>query len=181
MRRAVGEDRGIHVRHLGTVFASALLGGALHIGAATAAESPAASKAALADGKSIYIASTRKDGTLGRPAAVWYVYDQGSIYVASRRTAWRVRRIKAGRPRVKMWVSKDRVDFGRTREPDGPSFMATGALVTDLGIVAAILDRFPQRYPATGTAELSWEDIEDVKRAGLKDGSHVLIKYTPAD
>ena len=153
------------------------------LGAAAKAptEFPAAIKEALVEGKSVYVASTRKDGTLGRAAPVWYMYHQGAVYVASKLTAWRVRRIKAGRPRVKMWVSKERTDFGRTREPDGPSFMASGTIVTDPKFVTAMLDRFGKKYPDTGRAEPSWEDVDAVFRAGMKDGSQVLIKYTAAE
>ncbi|MFN8626860.1 MAG: hypothetical protein U0587_12900 [Candidatus Binatia bacterium] len=122
-------------------------------------------KADLASSKYVYIATTRKDGSLGKTAEIWFLYHNGAVYVASPPTAWRVRRIKAGRPQAKIAVGK----------PDGPSFMATGAVVTEPEIYPILFETYAKKYPD------GWPGFEQKFRSGFKDGSRVLIKYTPKD
>ena len=110
-----------------------------------------------------YIASTRKDGTLSKPAEIWYLWHKGALYVATPKTTWRVRRIEAGRPQAKIWVGK----------PDGPSFVATGALVNSPEINAVMFETFAKKYAD------HWKSYEERFRTGLKDGSRVLVRYTP--
>ena len=113
----------------------------------------------------MYIASTRKDGKLGKPAEIWFLYHNGAVYVASPPTAWRVRRIKAGRTQAKIAGGK----------PDGPSFTATGAVVNEPDVQPIMFEAYAKKYPD------GWKSFEDKVRNGLKDGSRVLIKYTPKD
>ena len=113
----------------------------------------------------VYIATTRKNGSLGKAAEIWFLYHNGAVYVASPPTAWRVRRIKAGRPQAKIAVGK----------PDGPFFMATGAVVTEPEMYPILLETYAKKYPD------GWPRFEEKFRSGFKDGSRVLIKYTPTD
>jgi hypothetical protein len=122
-------------------------------------------RTALASSKYVYIASTRKSGGLSKPAEIWFLYHNGAVYVGTPPTSWRARRIKAGRPQAKIWVGK----------PDGPSFTATGAIVKDAEAQQAMLDGYAKKYPD------GWSKFEDKFRAGFKDGTRVLIKYTPKD
>ncbi len=131
---------------------------------AAAAELPQSTKEALANSKYVYIATTRKDGHLGKPAEIWFLYHNGAVYVASPPTAWRVRRIKAGRTQAKISVGK----------PDGPSFMATGAIVNEPDVLPVMFESYAKKYPD------GWPKFEEKFRTGLKDGGRVLIKYTPA-
>jgi hypothetical protein len=118
---------------------------------------------ALDSSQYVYIASTRKDGTLSKPAEIWFLWHRGAVYVATPKTAWRVRRIEAGRPQAKIWVGK----------PDGPSFVATGALVKSPEINAVMFETFAKKYAD------HWKSYEERFRTGLKDGSRVLVRYTP--
>ncbi len=129
------------------------------------AEVSPALKTELANSKYVYIATTRKNGSLSKPAEIWFMYQNGAVYVASPPTAWRVRRIKRGRTQAKIAVGK----------PDGPSFMATGALVNEPDIYPTLFETYAKKYPD------GWSKFEDNFRKGLKDGSRVLIKYTPKD
>jgi hypothetical protein len=131
--------------------------------AAAAAGLSAAIKADLASSKYIYVATTRKSGALGKPAEIWFLYHNGAVYVASPPTTWRVRRIKAGRTQARIAVGK----------PDGPSFMATGALVNEPEVYPVLFATYAKKYGG------DWTKYEDRFRTGLKDGSRVLIKYTP--
>jgi hypothetical protein len=124
--------------------------------------SPALQKA-LAHSTYVYIASTRKSGKLGKPAEIWFMYHDGAVYVASPPTTWRVRRIKAGRTTAKIAVGK----------PEGPSFMATGAIVDKPDLYPVLFATYAKKY---GEA---WTRFEPRFRSGLKDGSRLLIKYTP--
>ena len=122
-------------------------------------------KDALTNSTYVYIASTRKAGTLGKPAEIWFLYHDDAVYVASPTTTHRVRRIKAGRPQAKIAVGK----------PDGPSFSATGAVVNDAKVQQLMLDAFAKKYPD------GWPLHAEKFRSGFKDGSRALIKYTPKD
>ena len=69
-----------------------------------------------------------------KPAEIWFLWHDGAVYVGTRPTSWRVKRIKAGRPEAKIAVGK----------VDGPSFMATGSLVNDPKIEALMLEDLRQ-------------------------------------
>lgn len=117
----------------------------------------------LATAKYVYISSQRKDGAWSKPAEIWYLWHDGAVYVGTRPTSWRVRRIKAGRPQAKIAVGK----------VDGPSFTATGSLVDDPAIQELMLKTFAEKYPE------GWVQHADAFRAGFKDRSRVIVKYVP--
>src|SRR5438094_367919 len=104
---------------------------------AAAALSPELERS-LKESKYVYVQSERKSGALGKPAEIWFFYDAGTVYVASPPTAWRVRRIKAGRRKARIAVGK----------PDGPSFAANGRTLHD----PALVDRRPLPPPSAGHA-----------------------------
>jgi len=117
----------------------------------------------LADSDYVYISSTRKDGTLGKPAEIWFLYHDGAVYVGTSPSSWRVRRIRWGRPQAKIWVGKQ----------DGPSFQARGAVVDDDAVEALMLETYAKKYPK------GWQRYEESFRSGFKDGKRVVVKYTP--
>jgi hypothetical protein len=130
--------------------------------AALADLSPALQKA-LSDSKFVYISSTRKDGSLSKPAEIWFLFHDGAVYVGTRPSSWRVKRIKAGRPGAKIAVGS----------VDGPSFQATGSLVNDPSAQELMLKTYAQKYPE------GWQTHAQAFRDGFKDGSRVLVKYAP--
>lgn len=111
----------------------------------------------------VYISSTRRDGTLGEPAEIWFMVHDGAIYVGTRPTSWRVRRIQWKRPQAKIWVGRR----------DGPSFMAVGEVVKDPAAEKLMLEKFARKYPE------GWAKHAESFREGFKDGSRVLVRYTP--
>lgn len=131
--------------------------------ASGAGEVPAAAREQLTTAKYVYISSTRKDGSLSKPAEIWFMSDNGAVYVGTLPTSWRARRIKAGRPQAKISVGK----------PDGPSFTATGAVVKDPALETRMLETYAKKYPD------GWPKYEQKFRSGFADGSRILIKYTP--
>lgn len=129
---------------------------------ALAAWSPEIEKA-LDAATYVYVQSERKDGAFGAPAEIWFYVEKGSLYVGTRPTSWRVRRIKAGR-------TKARIAIGKT---DGPSFEATGALVNDAGVQERMMAAYAKKYPD------GWKKHEQPFRDGFKSGERVLVRYTP--
>ena len=118
---------------------------------------------ALRESPYVYIQSERKTGTLGKPAEIWFMYDGGAVLVGTPQTAWRVKRIKAGRKRARIAVGK----------PDGPSFDATGELVRDAAVEQRLLAEFGRKYPE------GWARFADRFRDGFKSGERVIVRYTP--
>lgn len=131
-------------------------------GAAIAALTPALEQA-LRDSTYVYVQSERKSGELGRPAEIWFSWDAGAVWVGTRATSWRVRRIKAGRTRARIAVGKT----------DGPSFEATGALVKDAAVERRLMEEFARKYPE------GWVRHAEGFRKGFETGERVLVRYTP--
>jgi hypothetical protein len=125
----------------------------------------------------VYISSTRKDGSLGKPSEIWFLYEQGAVYVGTRPASWRVKRIKAGRPQAKIWVGKPKgpTMFGASEAAlkNLSSFEAIGSVVNDPTIHEAMLQAYAKKYPQ------GWPKHEEGFRTGFKDGSRLLVKYVP--
>jgi hypothetical protein len=117
----------------------------------------------LAQSRFVYIASTRKDGNLSQPAEIWFMWADGSVWVASSPNSWRAKRIRWGRPMAKIWIQK----------PDGPSFRARGETVADPARYDELCDAFSVKYSER------WPRWEKSFRDGLRSGERVLIRYTP--
>jgi hypothetical protein len=119
---------------------------------------------ALKDSKYVYVQSERKTGELGKPAEIWYLYDDGSVWVGTPPTSWRVKRIKAGRKKARIAVGK----------ADGPAFDATGEVVKDAAVEKKMMDEYAKKYPE------GWSRYSDKFRDGFKTGERVLVRYRPA-
>jgi hypothetical protein len=128
-----------------------------------AAALDAAVEHALASSPYVYVATERKDGTYGAPAEIWFMWEDGAVWVASPPTSWRAKRIRAGRR--KAWIAVGR--------KDGPRFVAEGAFVRDPAVYEKLFATFARKYPD------GWPKYETRFREGLKDGSRVLMRYRP--
>lgn len=142
--------------------ATALVVVAALVSAAIAGITPELRKG-LEESTYVYIASKRKDGSLSKPAEIWFLWHEDALYVGTPPTSWRVKRIEAGRADAKIWVGK----------PDGPAFEATGEIVKDAAIETVMMETFAKKYGS------HWESYEERFRTGLADGSRVVVKYTP--
>lgn len=109
----------------------------------------------------VYVATERKDGTFGTPAEIWFMWDQGSVWMASPATSWRAKRIRAGRTKARIAVGSK----------DGPTLTATGSFVRDPAAYERLYATFAKKYPD------GWPKYEARFREGLKDGSRVLMRY----
>jgi len=124
----------------------------------------------------VYISSTRKDGSLSRPAEIWFFYDKGAIYIGTPRKSWRVKRIGAGRPQAKIWVGDPSgARKGGVSEKDLaglPSFMAKGEVVNDPATWKLLRETFAKKYASDG-----WDRHGPMFQ--FEDGNRVVVKYTP--
>jgi len=136
---------------------------AIGVVSAHATDLPASVREQLESAKYVYIATQRKDGSYGKPAEIWFLYHDGAVWVGSPPTTWRVKRINHHRPNAKIAVGK----------PDGPSFEAMGSIVKDPKVADAMFATYAKKYPDR------WPGYEQKFRDGMKDGSRVLVKYTP--
>jgi hypothetical protein len=123
----------------------------------------AANRKALEDARFVYIQSTRKDGSLSKPAEIWFAFFDDAVWVASAPTSWRVKRIKWKRPQARIAIGTQ----------DGPSIRARGALVQDEKLYDRLCSTFAVKYPDR------WPRWEGSFRDGLRSGERVLIRYTP--
>jgi hypothetical protein len=130
--------------------------------AAWAKLTPDLSKA-LGEARYVYIQSERKSGEFSKAAEIWFFVDGGIVYVGTRPTSWRVKRIKAGRPLARIAIGS----------PQGPSFEATGKLVKDAALEAKLMAAFAKKYPE------GWATHADNFRDGFRSGDRVLVAYTP--
>jgi len=117
----------------------------------------------LADAQFVYIQSTRKDGTLSKPAEIWFAVMDGALWVGSSPDSWRAKRIRWKRPQARIAIGS----------VSGPAFTATGAFVHDATLEKRFCDQLAVKYPA------KWPSWEKSFREGLASGTRVLIRYTP--
>lgn len=124
--------------------------------------SPAMQKQ-LGETKYVYIQSQRKDGSFGQPAEIWFFLHEGAVYVGSKKTSWRARRILKGHTAAKVHAFM----------PSGPSFDAVGQIIESQETWKLLFDAFAKKYPE------GWPTYEKDFRQGAADGTRVLIRYSP--
>ena len=129
---------------------------------AAAAVSPDVDRA-LRDSKYVYVQSQRKSGQFGKPAEIWFHWDGKVLWVGTPPTTYRVRRIKAGRPKAHIAVGKS----------GGPAFDATGEVVKDTTVEKSLMEDYAHKYPE------GWARFADKFRDGFRTGERVLVRYTP--
>jgi len=140
-----------------------------------AATLPDATLKSLAGSQTIYITPLKKGGVESKcHAEVWFAYDGGNIFVVTSSKAWRARAISLGLTQARMWVGEFGV-WQRATEAyrKAPELTATGALVTDAPTQSQVLDKFGGKYKA------EWSSWGPKFRNGLKDGSRVMLRYSP--
>ncbi|MBI3756779.1 MAG: hypothetical protein HY267_02270 [Deltaproteobacteria bacterium] len=117
----------------------------------------------LESSKYIYVQSSRKNGEMSKAAEIWFMLHNGAVWVCSPPTTHRVKRIKAGKTKAKIFVGKS----------DGPSFTAKGSLVKDPAVNNVLFETFAKKYGN------DWTSLEKEFRKGLADGSRTLVRYDP--
>ncbi len=139
------------------------------------ARSADAASAALDESDLVYLTPLRADGSESRcHAEVWFVRHAGALWVVTAADAWRARAVRAGLDRARLWVG----EFGVWTRADeayraAPQLEARASLVADPQVQASVLDSFGSKY------RLEWIVWGPRFRAGLADGSRVLLRYQP--
>jgi hypothetical protein len=145
------------MRRAVAAFALLCVGAAAHAGLTPDLEK------ALRDATYIYVQSERKTGEWSKPAEIWFHVEDGKVYVGTRPTSWRVKRIGWKR-------SKARIAVGKA---DGPSFVAKAEVVKDAEVERRMMEDYAKKYPD------GWKTHEQAFRDGFKSGERVLVRYTP--
>lgn len=162
--------RRVLLKFSGAVFAAGAV--TRHVTAATVAD---AARTALDQSDVVYITPLKQDSSESTcHAEVWFVLDGGDLLVVTGANAWRATAVTRGLTRARMWVG----EFGAWKDAKeayraAPELLATAAFVNDAQIHARALERFGAKYP------LGWLYYEGKFRDGLKDGSRVMLRYTP--
>ncbi len=125
----------------------------------------AALKSDLANNKSVYVTPAAKGPKLKGPSEIWFVYQNGALYVPSPIGGPRARSIQSGWTEASITVG----------QPDGPSFAASGTILQPADVSPSVFTDFQKKYPDR------WAQIGGLFRAGLSSGRLVFIKYTPKD
>ncbi len=131
---------------------------------------------ALHDSDLIYLTPIRTDGSESRcQAEVWFVPDEGNLLVVTDSNTWRARAPRLGLDRARVWVG----DLGLWGDTDGkyrslPQLETVVSHERDAFVQARVLDSFGEKYP------VQWVVWGPRWRAGLADGSRVMLRYQPA-
>jgi hypothetical protein len=160
-------------RNLVTVCGSALALGALPI--KLIAAQAASLKQAIDSSDLVYLTAIRSDGSESScQAEVWFVPKGPDLYIVSATSSWRVRAVKKGLNKARIWVG----DLGQWRGTEGkyktlPKLDALATEVTDAAEQAQILDQFGSKYA------VSWVFYGSRFRDGLADGTRTMVRYRP--
>lgn len=120
----------------------------------------------------IYVTPISSDGRESRcQAEVWFVAENGGLYVVTATETWRARAVQAGLDRARIWVGNVGVWSSDARYKTLPMVSARAALVTDPGRHGEVLARFGQKYSR------EWGTWGPRFRDGLAEGSRVMIEY----
>jgi hypothetical protein len=144
---------------------------------APAAPDPALATA-FATSPYIYVCPLLKDGAESTcHGEVWFGWIDGSAVVITASKSWKARSLERGLTRNRLWVG----DHGRWKQLRGrndafrgaPSCVALAERVSDRSTIDELLAIYDEKYPAEIA---NWRGP---MRAGVKDGSRLMIRYVP--
>ena len=147
---------------------------------AVRAAAPVSAKlgAKLRDSTYVYVSPLRRGGDESNcHAEVWYGWIDGSVVLITSKESWKARSLQNGLDRARIWVG----DYGRWKQflgrnedfREGPSFDAQASVARDEKLLGRLLETYETKYPE----EIA--DWRDKMRSGFRDGTRVLIRYTP--
>jgi len=126
----------------------------------------------------VYISPLRKDGQESTcHGEVWYDWIDGSVVMITSKKTWKARSLEKGLDRARIWVG----DYGRWKAffghnddfQQGLSFHARASTTLDEKLFERMLTTYETKYPE----EIA--DWRDKMRSGFRDGTRILIRYTP--
>jgi hypothetical protein len=131
---------------------------------------------ALGSSRLVYVSPLRRDGSESRcHGEVWFVADGSDAVIVTAADRWKAVALGRGLDRARLWFG----DFGVwTRSGDkfrsAPGFEARASRVVDPALRERALGAFGRKYAD------EWDKWGPRFRAGLADGSRVMIRYAPA-
>ncbi len=130
---------------------------------------------AVRDSDLIYLTPIQSDGSESRcQAEVWFVGDGGDLYVVTDSKTWRASAPRLGLDRARVWVG----DLGVWGDTNGryrtlPQLETVVSYERAADVQERVLDSFGDKYP------VQWIAWGPRWRAGLADGSRVMLRYRP--
>jgi hypothetical protein len=127
----------------------------------------------------VYISPLRSDGSESKcHAELWYAWLDDAVVVTVATEGWKAQSVKRGLDRARLWVG----DYGRWKGffsnnekfRAGASFLARGEIVKNDAAIERLLAIYEKKYPD----EIA--DWRDDMRAGSRDGTRVVLRYTAA-
>ena len=126
----------------------------------------------------VYVSPLLGDGSESScHGELWYGWLDGAVVVIVSSDSWKARAVARGLDRARIWVG----DFGRVKGllwsneafREGPHFETRAAAVQDAALLERLLSGYERKYP---------EEIDrwrERMREGYRDGSRILLRYTP--
>jgi hypothetical protein len=130
---------------------------------------------ALAKGHLVYVSPLRADGRESRcHGEVWYFWDRDAVVIATATTGWKVRALKGGKDKARIWVG----DYGpysgaAEKLRAAPTFLASAAVDAERATFDRLLASYGARYPD------EWGKWKPRFESSYKDGSRTVVRYTP--
>ena len=138
-------------------------------------ELPGAASQALAKTPIVYLSPIQSSGEESTcHAEIWFAHAGTDVYVVTPATAWRTRAIEKGLDRARIWVGDHGVWRRNSKFKSAPSYLSKASIVPkgDSAIERG-LAIMGEKYAS------DWAKWGPRFRAGLKDGSRVMLRYQP--
>ncbi len=148
------------------IVALALGGIALMPTASRAGTLSPATEELLQSSSYIYVATQRKDGTLGSFSPIWFMYDKakGQIFFTTSPDSWKAKRIAKGSP-VTVRVGTE----------DGPTLVGPAEKVTDVAYIDQIGKLYDSKY------WISWLGFFRPRGERVQEGKTMAYLVTPTE
>lgn len=139
-----------------------VVGLAIAVGVAAAAEFPADVVGALRNSKELYVATRRADGSQSKVVPVWFMFDGDAIYFATAPKSYKARRIRRGSP-LFVWVGSS----------TGPHFVGKATLEKDPELAARMAPVYSSKY------WIAWLGLFRPDPERVRLGKTILVKVVP--
>ena len=134
-----------------------------------------ATRKALEESQLVYVSPLHPDGAESKcHGEVWFFVDGGDVIVGSDKERWKVRALKKGWDRARIWAGDfGPVDKAGDKYRSAPQFEARGSLDAEPATFDRLMQAYSKKY-ADG-----WGKWGPRFQKSYADGSRVLIRYAP--
>lgn len=134
-------------------------------------------RSALHASRLVYVSPLMRDGSESHcHAEMWFVAEGEGLLAITSCAGWRARALRRGLTRARIWIGEygTWIDSGG-KFRGGPTFDAFGRADANVTSHERALAAFATKYGA------DWKHWGPRYKAGLEDGSRVLIRYSATD